>query len=262
MTSIVQTQRLGRVALVELHRPEALNALDKELRTALAAEFDALARDNDVGAVVLAGAGRAFCAGADLKGGGPKPAAGLLNASRVLQQDFHPLVELVIKMDKPVIAAVNGAASGIGMSLVLACDLVVMASDAFLQAGFVNVGLVPDGGVAWLLQRRIGYGRCFEALADAQKLDAQRCIDLGIANRMVAPDSLRSVTLEWAAKLADRAPIALALTKRLMRVSQSSSLSDALAIETEMQAFCASTEDAREAMAAFAQKRQPTFKGR
>jgi len=262
MTSVVQVQRLGRVALIELHRPDALNALDKETRTAFAAELEAVARDNDVGAVVLAGAGRAFCAGADLKGGGPNANSGLLNASRVLQHDFHPLIEHIIKMDKPVISAVNGAAVGVGMSLVLASDLVVMASDAYLQSSFINVGLIPDSGIAWLLQRRIGYGRSFEALADAQKLDAQRCLDLGVANRVVAPDVLRSTALEWAAKLAERAPIAIALTKRLARLSQSASLSDALAIETEMQAFCASTEDAREAMAAFAQKRPPTFKGR
>jgi len=209
MTSVVQTQRLGRVALIELHRPDALNALDKQTRSTLAAELEAVARDNDVGVVVLAGAGRAFCAGADLKGSGANANAGLLNASRVLQHDFHPLIEHVIKMDKPVICAVNGAAVGVGMSLVLASDLVVMASDAYLQSSFINVGLVPDSGIAWLLQRRIGYGRSFEALADAQKLDAQRCLDLGVANRVVSPDALRSAALEWAAKLAERAPIAL-----------------------------------------------------
>jgi len=260
--SVVQTQRLGRVALIELNRPDALNALDKETRIALAADLEAVARDNDIGAVVLAGAGRAFCAGADLKSGGPNAEAGLLHPARVLQYDFHPLLEFITKMDKPVIAAVNGAAVGVGMSMVLACDLVVMASDAYLQSSFINVGLIPDGGIAWLLQRRIGYGRTFEVLADAQKLDAQRCLDLGVANRMVAADLLRGSALEWAAKLADRAPVAVALTKRLTRLSQSASLSDSLAMEVEMQAMCAATEDAREAMTAFAAKRKPTFKGR
>jgi len=262
MPSVVKIQRLGRVALIELKRPDALNALDKQTRTALATELEAVARDNDIGVVVLAGAGRAFCAGADLKGGGPNPDSGLLHPARVLQYDFHPLLEYVTKMDKPVIAAVNGAAVGVGMSLALACDLVVMASDAYLQSSFINVGLIPDSGIAWLLQRRIGYGRSFEALADAQKLNAQRCLDLGIANRVVEPEKLRATTLEWAAQLADRAPIALALTKRLARLSQTASLSDSLAMEVEMQAMCAATEDAREAMAAFAAKRKPTFKGR
>ena len=262
MTSVVQVQRLGRVALIELNRPDALNALDKETRTALAAELEIVARDNDIGAVVLAGAGRAFCAGADLKGGGPNAEAGLLHPARVLQYDFHPLLELITKMDKPVIGAVNGAAVGVGMSLVLACDLVVMTSDAYLQSSFINVGLIPDGGIAWLLQRRIGYGRAFEALADAQKLDAQRCLDLGVTNRVVAPELLRSSALEWAAKLAERAPVAVALTKRLARLAQSASLSDSLAMEVEMQAMCAATEDAREAMSAFAAKRKPTFTGR
>lgn len=260
--SVVQTQRLGRVALIELNRPAALNALDKATRTALAAQLEAVARDNDIGVVVLAGAGRAFCAGADLKGGGPNPDSGLLHPARVLQYDFHPLLELITKMDKPVIAAINGAAVGVGMSLALACDLVVMASDAYLQSSFINVGLIPDGGISWLLQRRIGYGRSFEVLADAQKINAQRCLDLGVANRVVEPEKLRDTALGWATQLADRAPIAIALTKRLARLSQTASLSDSLAMEVEMQAMCAATEDAREAMAAFAAKRKPTFKGR
>jgi 2-(1,2-epoxy-1,2-dihydrophenyl)acetyl-CoA isomerase len=262
MTSVIQTQRLGKVALIEMNRPDALNALNKDARTMLAAELEAVARDNEIGAVVLAGAGRAFCAGADLKGDGSAVNTGLLHGARVLQHDFHPLLEYIVKMDKPVIAAVNGAAAGVGMSLVLACDLVVMADNAYLHSNFVNIGLIPDGGIAWLLQRRIGYGRSFEVLADTQKMDAQQCLNLGVANRVVTPESLRDTALEWAARLADRAPIAMALTKRLARVSQTSSLADALAIEVEMQAFCASTEDAREAMSAFVKKQKPTFKGR
>jgi 2-(1,2-epoxy-1,2-dihydrophenyl)acetyl-CoA isomerase len=262
MSSLIQTQRLGRVELIELRRPEALNAIDAGMRRELLAALDAVARDSKVGAVVLAGAGRGFCAGADLKGGGPHPDADLRQPARVLQYDFHPLLDAIARMDKPVIAAINGGAVGIGMSLALACDLVVMASDAFMLSSFVNVGLVPDGGVAWFLLRRIGYARTFEVLADVQKMHAERCEQLGIANRVVEPEALRNVALAWAAQLAERAPVALALTKRLARLSQTAHLSDVLLMEAEMQAMCASTDDAREAMAAFAQKREPNFRGR
>ena len=262
MSGVIQTQRLGRVELIELNRPAALNAIDDSMRSDLAAALNAAARDARVGAVVLAGAGRAFCAGADLIGGGPDPDADLRQPARVLQYDFHPLLDAITRMDKPVIAAIHGGAVGIGMSLALACDLVVMASDAFLLSSFMNVGLVPDGGVAWFLQRRIGYARTFEVLADPQKISAERCVQMGIANRVVDADALREDAMAWAAQLAARAPVALALTKRLARLSQAGNLSDVLLMEAEMQAMCAATDDAREAMAAFAQKREPNFRGR
>jgi len=176
--------------------------------------------------------------------------------------DFNPLLELLVRIDKPVIAAVNGPAAGFGMSMALACDLVVMAEDAFLLSSFINIGLVPDGGATWFLLRRIGYGRTFEVLADATRLDARRCLELGLANRVVAPDALRDTATTWAAELAGRAPMALALTKRLARLSQGAALSDALALEAELQALCLATADTREAMAAFAGKRPPRFTGR
>jgi 2-(1,2-epoxy-1,2-dihydrophenyl)acetyl-CoA isomerase len=262
MTSVIQTQRVGRVALIELNRPDSLNAIDLEARRALAMALDEVARDPDVGAVVLAGAGRFFCAGADLKGGAANPDSTQRRAARALVHDFQPLVESITRIDKPVIAAVNGGAVGFGMSLALACDLMIMAEDAYLLSSFVNVGLLPDGGVAWLLSRRIGFGLTFEALVEAQKLDAPRCMELGVANRVVEPESLRDKALEWATQLAARAPIAVALTKRIIRLSQDSSLSDAMMMEAEMQAVCAATEDAQEAMAAFAEKRPPKFQGR
>ncbi len=262
MTSVIRTKRHDRVMLIELHRPDALNAINLEARRALATALDTVARDPDVGAVVLAGAGRSFCAGADLKSGAANPDPTPRRTARALVHDFQPLVECITRMDKPVIAAVHGGAVGFGMSLALACDLMVMASNAYLLSSFVNVGLVPDGGVAWLLSRRIGYGRTFEALAEAQKLDAQRCLDLGVANRVVEPEALRDTALEWAAQLAARAPIALAMTKRIIRLSETANLSDAMAMEAEMQTLCAATEDSREAIAAFAEKRPPKFQGR
>jgi len=165
-------------------------------------------------------------------------------------------------MDKPVIGAINGAAVGVGMSLALACDLLVMAESAYLLSPFVGIGLIPDGGLAWFLTRRIGYGRTFEILAESQKLPAARCVELGIANRAVPADTLMESAMRWAGDMAERAPIAMALTKRAARLSMSTGLSDALTLEAELQTVCASTLDSREAIAAFREKRSPDFQGR
>lgn len=262
MSDVLTVEQRDRVAVIELNRPAARNAIDAALRVALTSELDRVARDPDVGAVVLCGAGQAFCAGADLKGGAAGGDTSARSAARMLSLDFNPLLEMLVRIDKPVIAAVNGAAAGFGMSLVLACDLVVMAEDACLLSSFINVGLVPDGGATWLLLRRIGYGRTFEVLADARRLAAPRCLELGLANRVTAPADLRETALDWAAELAGKAPMALSLTKRLARLSQQGGLSEALALEAEMQALCLSTGDTREAMAAFAEKRPPKFTGR
>ena len=261
MSTAVNLIRLGRVAVIELNRPDALNAIDIPSRRALLAALDEVARDQDIGAVVLAGNGKAFCAGADLKGAAANPDSSARRTARTLLHDFQPIIETLARLDKPVIAAVNGAAIGVGMSLVLACDLVVMAEDAYLLAPFINIGLIPDGGAAWFLTRRLGYARAFEAMTEGEKLTAARCLEQGIANRVVAPETLREVCVNWATKFSARAPLALALTKRIARLALSTNLSDALTLEAEFQSFLAGTSDAREAIAAFAEKRTPSFRG-
>jgi 2-(1,2-epoxy-1,2-dihydrophenyl)acetyl-CoA isomerase len=262
MASDVVTSHEGRVAVVTLNRPEAMNAIDTGMRKNLLAAFDELARNADIRAVLLTGAGKAFCSGADLKSAAANPDTSLRRTARTLLHDFQPLVECIARMDKPVIAAINGAAVGLGMSLALACDLIVMADNAYLMSPFVGIGLIPDGGAAWFLTRRIGYSRAFEALIEGEKLDAARCAALGIANRVVSGDALAESTCRWAADLAERAPIAVGLTKRVTRLSSSLGLSEALTVEAELQTLCASTEDSREAITAFVEKRNPIFRGR
>jgi 2-(1,2-epoxy-1,2-dihydrophenyl)acetyl-CoA isomerase len=262
MAETLNIQRHGRVVSIELARPDAMNAVDVPMRRELMAAFDELARDPDVGAVVLCAAGRAFCAGADLKSAAVNPDQSLRRTARTLLHDIQPLIECISRMDKPVIAAVNGAAMGVGMSMALACDFIVMADNAYLQSPFINIGLVPDGAAAWFLTRRIGYGRAMEVLVEAQKLSAERCQELGVSNRVVAPDLLRDEALTWAASLAERAPLAMALTKRVARMSMSMGLSEALTMEAELQTFCVSTEDCKEAITAFGEKRKPVFTGR
>lgn len=261
MNTTINSFREGRVAIVELSRPEAMNAIDTVLRRELLTALDEVARTPDVGAVILCAQGKAFCSGADLKAASANPDTSVRRTARTLLHDFQPILETITRLDKPVIAAVNGAAVGVGMSLVLACDLVVMDQNAFLMSPFVNIGLMPDGGAAWFLTRRLGYARAFELMAEGEKLRADRCLELGLANRVVASENLRENCLQWASKLAAQAPLALALTKRLARLSMSASLSDSLTLEAEFQTFLASTSDAREAIAAFGEKRNPNFKG-
>jgi 2-(1,2-epoxy-1,2-dihydrophenyl)acetyl-CoA isomerase len=261
MTSDVDISRDGRVVTVILNRPEAMNAVDTSLRRNLVAAFDTLGRDDNVRAVVLTGAGKAFCTGADLKSAAANPDTSLRRTARTLIHDFQPLIECIGRLDKPVIAAINGAAVGVGMSLALACDLLVMADSAYLMSPFAGIGLIPDGGLSWFLTRRIGYPRSFEILAEGKKLSASQCLEMGLANRVTAAPEVRANAAQWAADLATRAPLAIALTKRAARLAMSSTLSDAMTMEAEFQTLCASTEDSREAIAAFLEKRPPVFHG-
>jgi len=261
-SEVVRLRSENRIAWLELNRPETLNAIDMNMRRQLAAALDQVARDSGLGALVITGVGKAFCAGSDLKSAAANPDTSLRRTARTLLHDFQPILETIARLDKPVIAAVNGAAVGVGMSLVLACDLVVMAKPAFLSAPFINVGLIPDGGAAWYLTHRIGYARAFQALVEAERLSADRCLEWGLANRVVEPAALDTETRAWAASLAARAPLALALTKRVARLASSVGLSELLTIEAELQTFLAGTEDAREALAAFGEKRPPTFRGK
>jgi 2-(1,2-epoxy-1,2-dihydrophenyl)acetyl-CoA isomerase len=262
MSTDVVTSREGRIATIEINRPQTLNAIDFSMRAELLSAFEDLALSPEIGAVVLTGAGNAFSSGADLKSAASHPDTSVRRTARSLMHHFQPLIECITRMDKPVIAAVNGAAVGIGMSLALACDLLVMSDKAYLLSPFCGLGLIPDGGAAWFLTRRIGYARAFELLVEGQRLSASRCLELGLANRVVESSTLRETALRWAAEIAQRAPIAVALTKRVARISQSVGLAEVLTMEAELQTFCAGTEDAREAMAAFAEKRTPAFRGR
>lgn len=270
MQDAVLIHRQGHVATVELNRPQAKNALDADARQLLRQLFEQLAGDPDIRAVVLTGAGNAFCAGANLKSANANAnpsASSSANASPPhsrstvwsLLHVVKPLVECMARMDKPVIAAVNGAAVGFGMSLALACDLMVMDEEAYLLSQFIRFGLVPDGGAAWLLAQRVGAARMFEIVVDAGRLDAATCREWGIANRVVAAGQARAEALAWAEKLAACPPTAMALTKRLTRLALTNQLEESLALEAEFQGMCAISADSREAIAAFAEKRAPRF---
>ena len=250
----------GNVATITMNRPERRNALNETLNHELLVAFEQARDQEDVRAVVLTGAGQSFCAGADLAAFQQMPTPdqvydAILNA-------YQPLMELITTIEKPVIAAVNGAAAGAGAALALAGDLRLMAHDASLMMAFSNVGLVPDAGATWFLVRQIGYSRAYEFVIEGKKLSAEQCLEWGLANRVAPADRLREESIEWAEKLAQRPTLALGLTKRALNHAARSDLASAIEYEARLQKQTIPSHDHMEGVMAFLQKREPAFKGR
>jgi 2-(1,2-epoxy-1,2-dihydrophenyl)acetyl-CoA isomerase len=257
MSEVLYEER-GRVAVITWNRPEALNTFTHAMRIGLIDAIKECAAATHIRAVVLTGAGRGFSAGADLN---TLPPAGV-EVAAMLEKEFGPGILAIAELPKPVIAAVNGFASGIGAAYALACDMVVMGEKAFLQLPFAKIGLVPDGGLTWQFAETIGARLAFEFALSGDRIPATRCIELGLANRAVADAELLNETLRIAEKLADASPLALAGTKRLLRRAHSLDLASAIRAEGEVQKDCIDSDDFREGVNAFFEKRVPNFSGR
>jgi 2-(1,2-epoxy-1,2-dihydrophenyl)acetyl-CoA isomerase len=251
----VATERA--VTTLTLNRPDALNALTADLRREMLAALKVASRDGEVRAVVITGAGRAFCAGADLRGG-----SGEREFRRVLTAEYNPLIESIRAMPKPVIAAVNGVAAGAGLSLALAADMVVAAEDARFVPAFHRIGLVPDSGLTRTLVRALGRHRAFEILMGQRQLTAPEAQAAGLVAAVVPGDRLADTARELAERLASGPTRAIALTKRLIADAEDAGLSDSLAAEAALQDVAGRTEDHAEGVAAFVEKRDPAFRGR
>lgn len=247
-----------RVATLTLDRPEALNALDLPLKAALLAALREAERDRDVRAIVLTGAGRAFCAGQDLRERAASDAAPL---DEELRERYNPIVLAVARSAKPVIAAVNGVAAGAGASLALACDLRLAAEGASFLLAFGRVGLIPDSGATWFLPRLVGPARAAELAFITDPLTAEDALRVGLVNRVVPADRLLDEARALAGRLASAAPVALALTKRALARSLEVGLEEALDHEASLQGIAGRSADHAEGLAAFAEKRPPRFRG-
>ena len=257
MSDIVNYERDGAVAIIALNRPDSMNAFTTELRADLVEALGTARDDDAVRAVVLTGEGRCFSAGADLKDAKVDSAI-----SEILQAEYRPVQEAIAAMPKPVIAAVPGSAAGIGLSVALQCDLLVMAEDAFMLSPFTTISLVPDGGLNWMLVRQLGYRRAFQLSVESERIPAARCVELGLANRAVPAGELRSAAVEWAQALAKRAPLSVAATKKAMRHAADHDWASTYDMEARLQDELFGTDDNREGIAAFLEKRAPEFKGR
>jgi 2-(1,2-epoxy-1,2-dihydrophenyl)acetyl-CoA isomerase len=256
MGDLVKYEQDGAVAVLTISRPDAMNAFTTELSLALQLALEKAHNDESIRAVVLTGEGRSFSAGADLKSGFEgRPVYGKL------QYEYRPVLSAIASMPKPVISAIPGSAAGIGMSTALYCDLVIMADDAFLLSPFATISLVPDGGLNWILVRQLGYHRAYQLSIESERISAQRCVELGLANRAVPADELQTVALEWAQSLARRAPLSLAATKKVMRHAMDQSWDSSFNLEAELQQLLSGSDDNKEGVKAFFEKRPPEFKG-
>ncbi|MBB5080983.1 enoyl-CoA hydratase-related protein [Nonomuraea endophytica] len=249
------------VSTITLDRPDAMNSLTAELKTALLDALRRAAEDPMVRAVLLTGSGRAFCAGQDLREHSDNLEAGRGLAGTV-RQHYNPIVELITTMPKPVVAAVNGVAAGAGASLAFACDLRVASEKAKFAMAFGGIGLAPDSGASWTLQRLVGPGRAAELLLLGEPLDAQRALELGVVTRVVAPDDVLKTAQELAVRLAHGPTKAYAATKRALAYAATHSLADSLELEAVLQDECAATDDHLDATRSFLVKERPTFYGR
>ncbi|MFI1797798.1 enoyl-CoA hydratase/isomerase family protein [Streptomyces sp. NPDC020379] len=252
------------VLRITLNRPEALHAITADLREQLISRFFYASADPAVRAVVVTATGRAFCSGADLRPasrprpGGPVPG----DVARLIQRGAQRLIGAVLDCEKPVIAAVNGVAAGLGAHLALACDLVLAGESAQFIEVFVRRGLVPDGGGAYLLPRLVGPRRAKELLFFGDALSAEEAERLGLVNRVVPDGELAGTAHAWAERLAAGPTRALALTKQLVNVSLDADRAAAFTAEAAAQEINMTTADAREGLASFTERRAPRFRGR
>ncbi|MFE9097173.1 enoyl-CoA hydratase/isomerase family protein [Streptomyces sp. NPDC007264] len=252
----------NHVSWLTLNRPDALNAITPDLREHLIRGFLDASADPDVRAVVLTGRGRGFCAGADLRGGSAAGERIPGDVARTIRRGAQRLVAAVLDCEKPVIAAVNGTAAGLGAHLALACDLVLAADSAAFIEVFVRRGLVPDGGGAYLLPRLIGPRRAKELMFFGDALTAADAERLGLVNRVVPADALEKTARDWAERLAAGPTRALALTKQLVNASLDGDRATAFAAEAAAQEINMTTADAREGVASFVERRTSRYRGR
>jgi 2-(1,2-epoxy-1,2-dihydrophenyl)acetyl-CoA isomerase len=252
-----------RVATLTLNRPERLNALGDTLREDLYDAVTKSAEDPDVGALVITGAGKGFCSGGDVKSMNERERTGMAASA---SERFTPIRDRVIlamrDCPKPIIAAVNGAAAGAGMNLALACDLRIAASTAKFTQAFVKRGLTPDWGGSYFLPRMVGVAKASELLFTGDVIEAPEALALGLLNAVVAPEALMPEARKLARRIAAGPPIALALTKRALHHNEHVDLRAALEFESFIQSIARETDDYKEGIKAFVEKRAPAFKGR
>jgi 2-(1,2-epoxy-1,2-dihydrophenyl)acetyl-CoA isomerase len=258
----VSIYRSGAAAMVELNRPASMNSLNTQLRLDLLATVDELAADDEIRAVLLTGAGRAFSSGADLREERDTTPEGFPNVYSVLTEHYHPIITGIRHMPKPVVAAVNGAAAGIGLSLALACDLVLAAESAYFLLAFVNIGLVPDGGSSLLVPSRIGFARAAELAMLGERLSAPKALDWGLINQIWPDEELIGRAQELCSRLATGPTGSYAGTKRQLNKWLYERIGEQLEFEAKIQQERAESEDFAEGRRAFTEKRPPRFTGR
>jgi len=263
MSDVVLTERHDTVLSIRLNRPDKLNALNDEMTQALIAAFDLAKTDTSIRAVILGGTGRGYCAGQDLEAFVQmQMAAEPFSVAEHLKRGYNVVVTQIRTLEKPVIAALNGIAAGVGLSIALACDLRIAADDAKLTLGFSKIGLIPDGGWSLMLPLLVGLGRGLELAWSSDKIDAAEAQRIGLVNKVVPAADFEAETLAYAKKFASLSPVAIGLTKYAFNRAMLPHLEQWLGEEANLQEEAAKGPDLREGVQAFMQKRQPAFAAR
>lgn len=262
MSSPLRVERNGAVAILTLDRPDALNAFDESLTSALAVGLTDAARDSAVRCVVLTGSGRAFSAGQDLRDRATALAAGgELRLGDELRRRYHPVVTAIREMRKPVVAAVNGVAAGAGLGLALACDVRVASESATFRAAWSKVGLVPDAASAYFLPRLVGWGRAIDIIFSGDPVTSDEALRIGLVTRIWSDAEFAANWHAYARDLADGATEAYALTKEGLNAAWDRGLREFLELEASLQDRAGRSKDYAEGVRAFLDKRPPRFTG-
>ena len=249
----------GGALTITLNRPESYNACNEQLTTDLQSALKEAERDRAVRAIILTGAGKAFCSGQDLK---DAPAPGTRRSlADSLQRRYNPIIRKLSTMPKPIIAAINGVAAGAGCSLALACDFKIMSENASLLQAFVNIGLVPDSGSSQFLVAAVGYSRAFEIATLGEKISAAQAGEWGLVNRVVSAEELLPQAQAVAARYAEGPTKAYGYIKKMLRRAETHSLDAMLNYEVFLQEAAGRTNDYQEGVRSFVEKRKADFKG-
>ena len=252
----VKYEKKDSVALITFNRPEVRNAFNAKMTEDILEALVEAKNDSNIRAIVLTGEGLSFSAGADLSARDNKWS----DTEAALIEGYLPSLKEIMEMPKPLISAVNGAAAGIGSAYAMACDLTVMSEEAYILQAFSNIGLIPDGGANWFLTNTVGYKLAYQIAIEGERIDAKRCLELGLVNKVVAGENLLVEAISWADKLSLRSSQSLSLTKKIMRKSVDSSYEDIYDLEAKTQNTLTGSEDNIEGITAFMEKRQPNFK--
>ena len=244
-----------KIATITFNRPELLNAVNEQFIWDFQKATSDVKEDNSIKVLIINASGRGFCAGADLS----ERQSTWEGSQDALMRGFKPFFENILSMPKPVIAAVQGPAAGIGASIAMSCDLRVMSENGYILSVFSNIALVPDGGLSWFLPRFMGYSKAYEYAIEAKKIRADECLHFGMVNKVVPEEELMQYTIDWASKLAKRSSQSLAYTKKLMRDSLHNDYWKTFSDEAEIQNDLTRSPQNYEAVSAFFEKREPNF---